>query len=1279
MLDGQKDTPFTGNEIAIIGMAGRFPGARNIEEFWQNIQAGVESISFFTDEELLAAGIPQETLEDSHYVKAYGAIAEIDQFDASFFGYSRREAELIDPQQRLFLECAWQAIEAAGYDVSRFPGSIGVFGGVSANHYLLLNLLSQPELLNNLDKLQIFLGNEKDYLTTRVSYKLNLRGASYDLQTACSTSLVAVHVACQSLLSGECDMVLAGGVSARGIQKGGYWYREGGTASPDGHCRPFDGASQGTLNGDGVGIVILRRLADALDAGDHIEAVIKGSAINNDGSLKVSFTAPSVQGQSTVVSEALAMAEVSPETIGYIEAHGTGTQIGDPIEIEALSRAFAATTEKKQFCALGSVKGNIGHLDAGAGIAGLIKTVLALKHNIIPPMVHFQAPNPRIDLASSPFYIATAATAWPQTVHPRRAGVTSLGMGGTNVHVILEETPERVTKPPTREHQLLLLSAQSSTALKKTMENLLAYLQNHPDARLEDVAYTLQVGRKVFTYKQALVCQSREDVLAAWDDPVRLLTEARETGERTFAFLFPGQGTHYIHMAQGLYLSEPVFREKVDYCAKVLLPLLGIDLRTALYPDDAQRGQAQEALNQTWLTQPALFVVEYALAHLWMSWGIKPGAMLGHSIGEYVAACLAGVFTLEDALTLIAFRGKLMQQLPPGAMLVVNLAKEEIHQYLNSELSLAAVNGPTQCVVSGSPSAIEACMEQLSAQEIKHIRLQTSHAFHSSMVEPILAKFATHLEQIQFQVPVLRYISNLTGDWITTEEATSRDYWVQHLRQTVLFAQGLTTLTQEPGIILLEVGPGQSLTRMSQRYLRKELDQFAIPSLGSDGQIQADRVVLLNGLARLWLNGVIIDWEMVHAHEQRYRLALPTYPFEHQRYWLEPSPIASAASPLQATGQKLPLENWFYAPSWKQAPLLPSLSTEPLQAGCWLLFGETSGLSEHIAANLKRAGQRVIMVLQGEHFECCPADAYRIAPLVEDDYTRLLEHLEQIDCIPTDIVHLWSVTSPTDQSDDLESSDALLSQCFHSLRCLAQALGKRVRRARLELHAISTNMHDVMQSSKICPEKACMLGICNVLPQEDPFIQCRSIDIALDLSNDQQGQKAANQLCQEMLVKSANPTVAYYGDHRWLPTFEQISLPARSFPAPLLKRGGVYLITGGLGGIGLVLAGYLADQLQAQLILVGRSEFPLREQWADWLTSHDAQNPISQKIRQCYRLEESGARVFVASADVLDLEAMQRVVEVATERFGSINGVIHAAGIAGGGIIQQKTRRFSVL
>lgn len=893
-----------GLEVAVIGLSGRFPGSDLIEVFWENLTNGSEFISTFSRN-----GSRQK-------IQAGAVLDKIDLFDADFFDFSPKDAEIIDPQHRLLLECAWEALENAGCDSAREERPIGVYAGIGSSTYSLYNL-SPNHLKESLGFFPTLLACDRDYAPTRVSYKLNLTGPSISIGTACSSSLVAVHLAYKSLLSGECDIALAAGISVKTPQNEVTLCPEG--ISPDGRCFAFDARANGTIGGNGVGVVVLKRLEDAIADRDFIYSVIKGAAINNDGAFKVSYTAPSENAQASVIRAAQIMADVEPETITYIETHGTGTPMGDPIEIAALKQVFPR--EQKHYCAIGSVKTNIGHLDAAAGIVGFIKTVLALHHKVLPPSLNFQTPNPQIDFENSPFYVNDRLAEWNSNGTPRRAGVSSFGFGGTNAHVILEEAPPPEPSAVSRSWQLLLLSAKTDSALETTTANLLEHLTQHPDLNLADVAYTLQIGRRGFSQRRMVVCQSVDDAVKALQDPKRVLSNRQETSDRPVAFMFTGLGTHYVNMGWELYQNEPIFHECVDRCCELLKPLLGMDLKDILYPSQSQssdpspptdesesspRSQfdlrkmlgrdldqpdaATQALNQTSLTQPAMFVVEYALAQVWMAWGIRPIAMIGYSIGEYVAACLSGVLSLEDALTLVAKRAQMIQALPDGAMLAVPLSEEAVCPLLGETLSLSAVNGPSLCVVSGAIDAIAELEHQLVTQGLACRRLQTSHAFHSVMMEAIADSFTELAKTVTLQPPQIPYLSNVTGTWITAAQATDPGYWTTHLCQPVRFADGVKQLWQQQHPILLEIGPGQTLSSLVLQCLADEQgpDQVVLPSLCHSFEKQSDFAFLLNTLGQLWLSGCQIDWSGFYAHENRHRLPLPTYPFERQRYWIDP-------------------------------------------------------------------------------------------------------------------------------------------------------------------------------------------------------------------------------------------------------------------------------------------------------------------------------------------------------------------------------------------------------
>jgi acyl transferase domain-containing protein len=1293
----------TGLEIAIIGMAGRFPGAKTVGEFWRNLRDGIESISEFSDAELIAAGVDPALLGHPNYVKAGTVLDDIELFDAAFFGYTPREAEILSPQHRCFLECAHEALENASYNPQTYKSPIGVYAAASTNDYALNNLFSNPDLVEAVGGFPIAIANG-EYLSTLVSYKLDLRGASITVQTACSSSLVAIHLACQGLLSGDCGMALAGGVSIRLPQKSGYLYQEGGILSNDGHCRTFDAKAKGSVVGNGVGIIVLKRLEDALADGDRIDAVIKGSAINNDGAWKIGYTAPSIEGQANAIRAAQVSAEIEPETISYIEAHGTATPLGDPIEIAALSQAFRTSTEKKGFCAIGSIKSNMGHMDAAAGVAGVMKTALALRHQTLPPSLHFEQSNPKIDFDNSPFYVNIELAEWKATDAPRRAGVSSFGIGGTNAHAILEEAPQvdfiktDDGKNSVRPWQLLILSAKTETALETMTVNLAEYLQQHPEINFADVVHTLQVGRRTFNHRRMLVCRDGAEAFAALKSPESgaYSSAFQEQTDRSVTFLFPGQGSQYANMGRELYQVEPTFRAEVDRCAELLQPHLGLDLRTILYPEAGAEETAQAQLQQTCLTQPALFAIEYALAKLWISWGIKPQAAIGHSIGEYVAACLAGVFSLEDALALVATRGKLMQELPQGAMLSIPLPATEIQalfgEQTNEHLSLAAINTPAQCVVSGTAEAIAALQDRLQSRGIEYRPLHTSHAFHSAMMEPICTQFADCFAGVQLNSPQIPYLSNVTGTWITSAEATDPNYWVQHLRQTVRFADGVQALLQQSDRVFLEVGPGRTLSTFVHQHGNRLDGTVVLASMRHPRDKNSDVAFIQNALGQLWLAGVQIDWAGLYAHERRQRLPLPTYPFEHQRYWID-APTAetvfnSNSNSNNSNGssneknlsaqallhKKSDVADWFYMPAWKRTldPVRPpSLSEDVTVPYCTLICTDEGGLGAGIATQLEREGRDVITVKMGVEFAKLSDRVYNLDPSQQHHYDRLIESLHSQNWHPQQIIHLWSVTDSncqeSGQASELEKIDHAQETGFYSLLFLAQTLAKHKVTHDIQIAIVSNHLQQVTGLDRICPEKATILGPLKVIPQEYPNITCHSIDVSIPTSP-QSLQKLVGQLVTELTADSTaniNTTVAYRGSHRWEQTFEPVRLDKSAADLTRLREEGVYLITGGLGKIGLLLAEHLARTVRCRLILVGRSQFPARAEWEQRAITSDENDSIGSKVQKLLELEALGTKTLVVRADVSDLQQMQAAIAQAEEQFGSLHGVIHAAGVTG--------------
>ena len=1251
--------------IAVISLNGRFPGASNVEEFWKNLEDGVETITRFSEAELRAAGVDAAYSKLPGFVNAGSILTDIEQFDAEFFGYSPRDAEAIDPQQRLFLECAWNCLESAGYNPDSYEGLIGVFGGSDMSSYVY-HLYAHMDPLAGGPSPMALIGNDKDYLTTQVSYKLNLRGPSLAIQTSCSTSLVAVCVACQNLWSHSCDMALAGGAAVGVPQRRGYFYQAGGILSPDGHCRTFDAEGQGTVVGSGVGVVLLKRLSDALADGDTIHAVIRGAALNNDGSLKVGYTAPSIEGQAQVIQMAQRMSGIAPETITYVEAHGTATLLGDPIEVAALSQAFRSQTEKKAYCALGSVKSNVGHLASAAGVTGLIKTVLSLEHGVIPPSLNFKSPNPQINFAESPFFVNHELREWNTNGTPRRAAVSSFGVGGTNAHVVLEQAPAREPSGPSRPHQLLVLSARSANALEAMTDNLAHHLNANPELNLADVSYT-QTTHRTFAHRRVLIAPGGDAENAAAyllnRDPQHVMTNEIDSRDRPVLFMFSGQGTQYADMGRELYRFEPTFRASMDRCRDALFPILGRDLLDFIYPSLDQRENAAESLQRTAITQPALFAIEYSLAKLWMEFGIVPAGMIGHSIGEYVAACLSGVFELEDALKLVATRGRLMDEMPQGAMLAVSLSEGEAQSFVTGEISLAAVNAPRLSVLSGPTNAIDALTTKLSEQGVQARRLHTSHAFHSSMMDPVVPSLVQRVQRTGRRPPQIPYLSNLTGTWITPEEAVDAQYWGRHMRETVRFSAGISEVMKYPEVILLEVGPGQTLSTLARQ--QTGIQNLVLSSLRAAQEPVSDEAFLMKAVGSAWLNGVPINWSGFYKNERRHRVTLPTYPFERQRYWI--GPLEEDLLGKEAVAPEVrDVTDWFYVPKWERRPI--AATTTNHHPTRWLVFSDKSDIASLIATTLERAEAKVWQVMAGDKFTITGERQYTIRPDVATDYVELLKQIKTEAGTPDGIVHLWTAPLAASDEDQLTAFDRHQADGFYSLVFLAQALDQNNITSSVKLGIVSTQLHALQDEDFVCPSKSTALGASKVLPQEFPNLHFKSIDIG---NGEQEAAKVADAVVNELKFGPSDHVIAYRQNERWVQDFVSAPIPALTGEPSRLRQRGVYLITGGLGNIGLEFAEALATQVQARLVLISRSEFPEQSTWEQRLTTFAADG-INKKIRRLMKLEELDAEVLLLTADSSNRTQMAKAIADAYAHFGVIHGVIHGAGNTTGGFTDAR-------
>jgi phthiocerol/phenolphthiocerol synthesis type-I polyketide synthase E len=1264
---------YNGSEVAIIGISCRFPGAKNHREFWNNLRDGVESISFLSDVELEPSIIDPADFKDPNYVKAASMLDDIQSFDATFFGVSPREAEVMDPQHRLFLECAWESLEDAGYNPKTYRGLIGVYAGARTNTYLF-NLFSNREMAGSLGSFEVGLGNDLAFLPTRISYKLDLKGPSYAVHTACSTSLVAVHLACQSLLIGECDLALTGGVAINVPHRTGYLYQQGGIVSPDGHCRSFDAKAQGTIFGSGVGIVVLKRLEDALSDRDSIYAVIKGSATNNDGAVKGSFTAPSVYQQSEVILGALANAEVKPETISYIEAHGTGTALGDSIEISSLTKAFRTSTGRNNFCAIGSVKSNFGHLDAAAGIAGLIKTILALKHRQVPPSLHFEQPNPHIDFANSPFYVNSRLREWHSDGSKLRAGVSSFGVGGTNAHVVLEEAPERESGSASREYQLIALSAMSRSAIEAASSNLARHLQEDGDEELADVVHTLQVGRKRMSHRRIVVCRDKQEAVRFLEskDLRRVLTAYEEAESRSVVFMFPGGGTQYVNMGLGLYQTEKIFRQEIDRCSEILKAAMRCDLRHYLYPGQASLEEAKLRMKRPSIGLPALFAVEYAMAKQLEMWGIKADAMIGHSLGEYVAACLAEVFSLEDALKIVAVRGELFEELPRGGMVSVCAKEEEVRRMIGEELSIAAVNGPQQIVVSGEEAAIAGMCEWMKQARIEYQRVQIDVAAHSHLVEGILDRYEEYVRGVEKGKPVRRYISNVSGKWVEAGEAVEAGYWRQQLRESVRFSDGVKELIACGAEIMVEVGPGQTLRSLLGMQKKGKPVKWVIGTMRYPQEERDDREYLTEAVGKLWMAGVDVDWSKYHEGEKRWRVGLPTYPFERRRYWIEARIGSEESAHSKIAGKNEDVSKWFYLPGWQTKELhrhQPSARPESEKKRKYVVMEDVNNLSRRLIEKLKTEAAEVIRVRSGDGYRRMSEREYVVRAEERQDYEALFKEVLSSSDEMIEVVHLWTIGEEWKEFEGMRMEERFRyeqQRGFYSLLSLAQAFAKLNVSNPIKIDVISNNLHQLSEEVEFSPEKSTILAFCRVIPQEAPNISCRSIDISLPQPESKEELRLIDQLITEIESDPPDVVIAYRANRRWVQIFEPLPLERCAQPIRPLRAKGVYLITGGLGGVGLLLAEYLARTLHAKLVLTGRSFFPERSKWAQWLASHSENDEISFKIRRLQAMEATGAEIVVASVDVVDENRMRALVSNTIQRFDALHGVLHTAGITSG-------------
>jgi acyl transferase domain-containing protein/acyl carrier protein len=1229
----------TGYEVAIIGISILAPGAKNVNDFWLNLKKGEESIKFFSENELIELGLGEEILKNPNYIKAQGVIEDKDCFDSSFFNYLPDEAKILDPQIRKLSECVYAALEDAGCNPYEYEGRIGMYAAASSN--LGWEIRSNYLSTVNVNSFALTLLSQKDFISTLISYKLNLKGPSETIDTACSSSLVAINRAYKSILLGESNIAIAGGVSLSSEIFKGHFYDGNSIYSPDGHCRAFDKDAKGTVVGEGVGVVVLKRFKNALKDKDKIYAVIKGGAVNNDGNRKAGFTAPSIDGQIEVIKLAQKTSKVEPESISFIETHGTGTELGDPIEIIALKQVF----KNNKYCDIGSVKSNIGHTDRAAGIISFIKVALSLYNKQLVPSLNFNIPNPKCGFEESPFHVNTVLKEWKNNEYPLRAGVTSFGIGGTNAHIILEETPlMEKQNHKERKYKLIVLSAQTTSSLEANIDKFINHLNNNENLNLSDIAFSLQEGRNSFRNRIMVVGQNQSEIT----EGLKVMSKEVKTNKvqgisRSIVFMFPGQGSQYLNMGLELYETEVFFKEVMNQCMNIANNYIDYDIHNIIF------NKRKDEINNTEYTQPILFIFEYSLAKLLIYWGIEPDCMIGHSIGEYVAACISGVLKLEDAIKTVVSRGKLMQELESGLMLSVALSKHELDGLLKDfNLSLAAVNSSNMCVVSGEKEIIKDFEKFLTKKGHECKILHTSHAFHSVMMNPMLSKYKDILNNVIFSKPEIPYYSNVNGNMVSFDDINNSGYWCDQIRNTVQFSDSINLILNDKDSIFIEVGPGKSLSSFVNQHENKKSSQKVLNLIRHPKEYISDQYYLFDKIGELWLNGIEPNWGNIYEDEDRRKVSLPTYSFEKNKYQAEFDLQKILYLEMKTKGERNNIKDWFYSPGWKRSYAIHE-DENNFKGKINLLFADKYGICSSLGKALKGNSEITIFIDIAEKFKEISEYHFTLNPEKKEDFSTLFMALEAKGLIPDRIIHMWSIYDAENHKLSIDSFQKEQRLGFYSLLNIVNAFNRTNNK--LEIDVIINNLYKVIDDSeKIIPEKSTIIGAIDTIPKEFKNITTKCIDVCVE--NEIDNSSIISQIYQELHISDKNKHVAYRGKYRWIRYFESIEIKEKNQVSNILKNERVILITGGLGGIGFELAKYLSGKYNSKLILTGRK--PLNEE-------------LNTKINKIQ------GDVIYLQVDVSNPKAMKEKLEDAEKKIGTINGIIHCAGIADhAGIIHSR-------